>query len=234
MGTQYLTVNTHGGGGTQNKQFVKWLGLVDPDLTLASELGERAQPLRDAGYHVLTGRTTRGSKDVGVVAPKDIEHRLWGEDMQRLTKDLNRPIAPDRFYAHMELVRRSIYSLHANAVIQDRKTGGWMDWVVASQWFSAMGKIDKALAADPRPKILGGDMNWNPHRQDGPVKRTPDWLARRHNLDFVTDGVMWFMWDKTVWRCSEREIIDGQTIPTGIGDKHPHNALLVTLERVRH
>lgn len=233
MSVTYLTVNTHGGGGGQLPQFVQWLGEVDPDLTLASELGERAQPLRSAGYHVLTGRTTRGSRDVGLVAPADIEHRLRYEGMERLTKDLHRPIAPDRWFAHMEFLRRSVYSLHANAVIQDRKSGGWMDWVVATQWYSAMGRIDRALAADPLPKILGGDMNWNPNRQSGPVKRSPEWLARRHNLEYYTDGVMWFMWDKTVWSATSASVINGHTIPTGRGDKHPHNALLVTLERNR-
>lgn len=237
MGTTYLVVNSHGGAGGQNQQFVDWFCNIDPDISLVSELGERDDPLREAGFHVLTGRHGRGATDVGIVIPKDYARRIKDEDMERLTRDLGRPIAPDRWYANMEFGRlRSLYSLHANAVIQDRRTGGWRDWVVATEWYRAMGEINRDVKADQsrgRAPVLGGDMNWRQNRTGKVIERSPQWLAKQRDLDyFTTPGdVMWLMWSAQHFHAVDKKVIPGRQIPTGVNDDHPHDALLVTLER---
>lgn len=238
---KYLVVNAHGGGGSESGKFAQWYRHQDPDVGFISELQKNWDELRDAGYHVLTGHRpkSRGDGDVGIVIPKNTAHRIKSEHMERLTVDLNRPIAPDRWYANMEFLRRSLFSLHANAVIQDRETGGWKNWSVSLAWFRAMGEVNAAMREDQKRGlgvVGGGDMNWNRSRgkkRSKPVSRSPQWLAEKRGLEVVTTELMWFFYDPKFFYVNDSKIIKGDSIPTGVGDKHPHDALAIDLRRVQ-
>lgn len=229
----YLVVNAHGGGGTQAKKFANWYRQVEPDVGLVSELEKNANELRELGYHVLTGRITRGAKDCGIVIPNRHYRFVNDSYIKKITRNLNRPVAPARHLVNMKFKSRSVYSVHANAVIQE-PTGGWKNWEVSDEWKHGMVKINSAVAADQLRgyhPILGGDLNWRDILTFHPIEFSPEWLVERRKLGYITTGVMWLMWDKRVNHLEHSEVIKGETIPTGKGDQHPHDALLTTLER---
>lgn len=236
----YLVVNAHGGGGTQDEAFARWLERINPDVALISETGEvRDNVDKLRGYKVLgpvriPGFRSKGKRDCAIAIRENAAGRDY--EVEQLTQDLGRPIAPDRWWAKALLNKRALYALHANAVIQDRKTGGWRTWVVATQWYLAMRKINRAFRRDQRAGhrvVAGGDMNWSVAREQGAVKGSPFWLARKRGLKYVGTQLMWFFWDDRYYTLADHEVIPGSSIPTGVGDTHPHPALLVTLEHRR-
>lgn len=225
---RYLVVNAHGRSNDQRTKFAKFCKELNPDYIICSEAIFMRTFLERAGYNVYGGMgKTRGKKDVAIFS----KYRATFDGSVKLSPNLNRPIAPDRHMLWIRRWRRLIFSLHLNAAIQD-SSGRWRKWRVARVSKKAMRKINRSLRlaqSNGLKPVGGGDLNWREWLKYSDVKYSPQWLAKKRNLGYVTSELMWLFWDKKHYELSTYRVIPKHLIPTGTKDKHPHPALMVDL-----
>lgn len=225
MGT-VLVVNPHGAGGSRDKEFARWYNEMDPNIGFVSEMGENDLELRKT-HRVFTGRGSRGLEDTAVVLRKGA--KITSDRMVKVTRDFHRPVAPDRWVSRVRQPNKQLLSVHANAVIQDPKTGGYRSNPWARDWYRAMREINRMIRWCDTPTLLGGDLNWR--HVDRMYGRSPEWLAHVNDMDYTYAQVMWLMWDDKTWNMTDRMVIDGDSIPVGVNEENPHPALFVELKR---
>jgi hypothetical protein len=206
--------------------FARWARNTGAGWLILSEAQQVTTALRNQGFDVYHGRGHVGAQEVAIATRRDIDEH----ETKQISPDTGVGVAHARFYTRARRGRRVFYAVHANAAIQDRRTGGWRGWISARTWRRHVVKLIAAIKTDQARGlrvIVGGDFNWR-KRPGSDVWRSPEWIAERCGLDVVTAELMWLLHDRH-WKATDVKVL--RDVPTGTGDEHPHPALLVELRR---
>ncbi|HNX77265.1 MAG TPA: metallophosphoesterase [Candidatus Rifleibacterium sp.] len=231
-----VITNAHSGGNRDRNGFGNWLADQNPDVALISEAVGMPQHLRPAGRVFNAGSETRGRQEVAVVIRDGL--KVLDHDSGKISPDLNVGIAHDRWWSRVSTrvagIRTRVYSIHLNAVIQERDGNPMPSkrWDVTREGLVGLEKRLRDDLKDGWAVIIGGDFNWNDSRTHAQShKMAPGRILKRLGLTYVNNELMWLAWSPKYHRSVKRLSMPPTSIPGLYAGEHP--ALRIDLQAMK-
>ncbi len=221
-----VVTNAHSGGNRNRDGFGNWLADQEPDVALVCEASGMTPHLRPAGRVYDAGSSTKGRREVAIV----VRHGLpvAAHDQGKVSPDLGTGIAHDRWWTRVQTrvagVKTRIYSLHLNAVIQERsgEPMAGKRWAVTRE---GLVDLENRWREDIKAGwgvLIGGDLNWNDARSRANSERmAPGRVFGRLGLTYVNHELMWLAWTPGTHQSAKRQAIPPTSIPGLIPEEHP-------------
>lgn len=199
-----------------------WLRRMGIDTGLFSETGKLGDDLREVG-HLYTGKWEdgRGAVDTSVLLGRKANHHSTKQITDHIKWAPKKPnLAIDRWITQVRVGDVVDISVHANAVIADRRKKGWLDNPGAVEWRQkGVPALRRRIARVQRRGLavrIGGDMNF-PLFRGKDVPDSPQDIFESAGLRFLNVDVMWFAWNPEFERLTYHNI--GRVAPGADGHR---------------